>query len=159
MNDYKHSRSNVQRSGGLALYIRKLELYDEDDDVQKRKANKADVMLRVCFRPPNQVNRQMKCSLRSYNKSHNCQSFFSLGNLPDMCWKCHTTERKQSRAFLECVKDTTLRQLVRETTRKGVPPDLLLVTEKDWQVMGQFGGCHGHSYHEMVRDYWKSKKS
>ncbi|XP_069721068.1 uncharacterized protein [Phaenicophaeus curvirostris] len=32
-------------------------------------------------------------------------------NLPDICWKYNTAERKQSRRFLECVEDNFLAQL------------------------------------------------
>jgi len=41
-------------------------------------------------------------------------------NLPDICWKYNTAERKQSRRFLECVEDNFLTQLVSEPTRVPV---------------------------------------
>ena len=46
-------------------------------------------------------------------------------NLPDICWKYNTAERKQSRMFLECVEDNILTQLVSEPTRGGASLDLL----------------------------------
>ena len=33
-------------------------------------------------------------------------------NFPDICWKYNTTQRKQSKRFLECVKGSFLTQLV-----------------------------------------------
>ena len=45
-------------------------------------------------------------------------------NLPVVCWKCNTAERKQSRRFLECVEDNFLTQLVREPTKEGALLDL-----------------------------------
>ncbi|XP_069725252.1 uncharacterized protein [Phaenicophaeus curvirostris] len=38
-------------------------------------------------------------------------------NLPDICWKSNTAERKQSRRFLECVEDNFLAQLQRQSDR------------------------------------------
>jgi len=46
-------------------------------------------------------------------------------NLPDICWKYNTAERKQSRRFLECVEDNFLTQLVSEPTSGGASLDLL----------------------------------
>ncbi|XP_069729747.1 uncharacterized protein [Phaenicophaeus curvirostris] len=36
-------------------------------------------------------------------------------NLPDICWKYNTAEKKQSRRFLECVEDNFLTQLQRQS--------------------------------------------
>jgi len=46
-------------------------------------------------------------------------------NLPDICWKQNTAERKQPRRFLECVEDNFLTQLVSEPTRGCASLDLL----------------------------------
>ncbi|KAK4823755.1 hypothetical protein QYF61_006051 [Mycteria americana] len=52
-------------------------------------------------------------------------------NLPDRCLlEYNSSDRKQSRRFLECVADNFLTQLVSEPTREGAPLDLLF-TEKD----------------------------
>ena len=55
-------------------------------------------------------------------------------NFPDICWKCNTVQKKQSRTLLECIKGNLLIKLVRETTRGGVLLDLLF-TNKDWWEM------------------------
>lgn len=47
-------------------------------------------------------------------------------SLRDICWKCNTAERKQSRRFLECVEANSLTQLVRDSTMEGVLLDTLL---------------------------------
>jgi len=66
MDDYKLFRRDRQgkRGGGVALYVRDcfdcIELNDFDDKVEclwvkmRGKANKADILLGVCYRPPNQ---------------------------------------------------------------------------------------------------------
>ncbi|KAK4830570.1 hypothetical protein QYF61_011748 [Mycteria americana] len=94
-----------RRGGGVALYVREcfdsLELDNGDDKVEcfwvriRRKANKADIMVGVCYRPPNQ--------------DEEMDEIFS--------------ERKQPRRFLECVADSFLTQLVSEPTREGAPLD------------------------------------
>lgn len=49
-------------------------------------------------------------------------------NLPDICWKYNTAERKQSRRLLECVEDDNfLTELVREPVTEGAPLDTLFV--------------------------------
>jgi len=66
MDGYKLFRRDRQgkRGGGMALYVRDcfdcIELNDCDDKVEclgvkmRGKANKADILLGVCYRPPNQ---------------------------------------------------------------------------------------------------------
>ncbi|GAB0206747.1 hypothetical protein GRJ2_003140300 [Grus japonensis] len=66
MDGYKLFRRDRQgrRGGGVALYVREcfdcIELDDCDDKVEclwvrmRGKANKADILLGVCYRPPNQ---------------------------------------------------------------------------------------------------------
>ena len=51
-------------------------------------------------------------------------------NFPDICWKCNTVQKKQSRTLLECIKGNLLIKLVRETTRGGVLLDLLFTTRE-----------------------------
>jgi len=64
-------------------------------------------------------------------------------NLPDICWKYNTAERKQSRRFLECVEDNFLMQLVSEPTRRGASLDLLFTNREglveDVVVRGRLG--------------------
>jgi len=55
-------------------------------------------------------------------------------NLPDICWKYNTAERKQSRRFLECVEENFLMQLVSEPTGGGASLDLLFKTEDWWEL-------------------------
>ncbi|KAK4827999.1 hypothetical protein QYF61_022776 [Mycteria americana] len=71
-------------------------------------------------------------------------------NLPDVCWKYNTAERKQSRRFLECVADNFLTQLVSEPTREGAPLDLLFTNREGLVSDVMVGGCLGQSDHEMI---------
>ncbi|KAK4831046.1 LOW QUALITY PROTEIN: hypothetical protein QYF61_014978 [Mycteria americana] len=71
-------------------------------------------------------------------------------NLPDVCWKYNTAERKQSRRFLECVADNFLTQQVSEPTREGAPLDLLFTNREGLVSDVMAGGRLGQSDHEMI---------
>ncbi|KAK4821701.1 hypothetical protein QYF61_027773 [Mycteria americana] len=71
-------------------------------------------------------------------------------NLPDVCWKYNTAERKQPRRFLECVADNFLTQLVSEPTREGAPLDLLFTNREGLVSDVMVGGRLGQSDHEMI---------
>ncbi|KAK4823310.1 hypothetical protein QYF61_000523 [Mycteria americana] len=71
-------------------------------------------------------------------------------NLPDVCWKYNTAERKQSRRFLERVADNFLTQLVSEPTREGAPLDLLFTNREGLVSYVMVGGRLGQSDHEMI---------
>jgi len=78
------------------------------------KAHKADILLGVGYRAHNQDEKADECF---YKKLAEVSQLLALVlmrdlNLPDICWKCNTAERKQPRRFLECVEDNFLTQLV-----------------------------------------------
>jgi len=91
------------------------------------KTNKADILLGVCYRPPNQEDEVDEVYYKRFAEVSQLLAFFPVGhfNLQDICWKYNTAERKQSRKFLECVEDNLLMQLVSEPTRG----DASLMTE------------------------------
>jgi len=71
-------------------------------------------------------------------------------NLPDICWKYNTEERKQSRRFLECVEDNFLTQLVGEPNRQGASLDLLFTNRAGLVGDVMVGGHLGLSDHERI---------
>jgi len=71
-------------------------------------------------------------------------------NLPDVCWKYNTADRKQSRRFLEHVEDNLLTQLVSEQTRESTLSDLLFANREGLVGDVMAGGRLGHSYHKMI---------
>ncbi|GAB0187131.1 hypothetical protein GRJ2_001178400 [Grus japonensis] len=149
MDGYKLFRREQQgrRGDGVALYVREsfdcLELDDDDDDDRveclwvriQRKANKADIMVGVCCRPPNQDKEADKIFYKQLGKVSQSLALVFLGNfnLPDVCWKYNAAKRKQSRRFLECVEGNFLTQLVSEPARED--RTCCLQTEKDLWVM------------------------
>ncbi|KAK4826282.1 hypothetical protein QYF61_007129 [Mycteria americana] len=164
MDGYKLFRRDRRgrRGGGVALYVREsldsLELDDGDDRVEclwvriRGKANKADIVVGVCYRPPNQDEETDELFYKQLGEASRSLALVLVGdfNLPDVCWKYNTAERKQSRRFLERVAENFLTQLVSEPTREGAPLDLLF-TNRDGLVSDvMVGGCLGQSDHEMI---------
>ncbi|KAK4810956.1 hypothetical protein QYF61_013364, partial [Mycteria americana] len=164
MDGYKRFRRDRRgrRGGGVALYVREcldsLELDDGDDRVDclwvriRGKANKADIVVGVCYRPPNQDEETDELFYKQLGEASRSLALVLVGdfNLPDVCWKYNTAERKQSRRFLECVADNFLTQLVSEPTREGAPLDLLFTNREGLVSHVMVGGCLGQSDHEMI---------
>ncbi|KAK4830236.1 hypothetical protein QYF61_009303 [Mycteria americana] len=71
-------------------------------------------------------------------------------NLPDVCWKYNTAERKKSRRILEYMEDNFLTELLRKPTREGAPLDLLFTNREGLVGDVTVEGCLGHSDHEMI---------
>ncbi|PKU31484.1 adaptin ear-binding coat-associated protein 1 [Limosa lapponica baueri] len=151
-----------RRGGGVALYVRDrfdcLELNNVNDSVEhlwvriKGKASKADTIVGVCYRSPNQdlvIDEIFYKQLAEISRS---LALVLVGdfNFPDVCWKHNTAEREQSRRFLECVEDNFLTQLVREPTRESALLDLLLVNREGLVGDVKVGGRLGQSDHEMI---------
>jgi len=100
------------RSSGVAQYVRDcfdcIGLDDCDDKVEclrvkmKGKANKADILLEVCYRPPNQDEEADEIFCKRLAEVSQLLALVLVGdlNLPDICWKYNTA---QSRRFLKCV--------------------------------------------------------
>ncbi|GAB0179838.1 cAMP-dependent protein kinase inhibitor alpha [Grus japonensis] len=85
-------------------------------------------MVGLCYRPPNQDEEVDEIFCKQLGEVSQLLAFVLMGdfNLPDICWKYNTAERKQSRRFLECVEDDSfLTELVSEPTREGALLDLL----------------------------------
>ncbi|KAK4810636.1 LOW QUALITY PROTEIN: hypothetical protein QYF61_007373 [Mycteria americana] len=137
MDGYKLFRRDRRgrRGGGVALYVREcldsLELDDGDDRVEclwvriRGKANKADIVVGVCYRPPNQDEETDELFYKQLGEASRLLALVLVGdfNLLDVCWKYNTAEGKQSRRFLECVADNFLTQLkeVLKAQEQAVP--------------------------------------
>ncbi|KAK4831824.1 hypothetical protein QYF61_019347 [Mycteria americana] len=164
MDGYKLFRRDRRgrRGGGVALYVREcldsLELDDGDDRVEclwvriRGKANKADIVVGVCYRPPNQDEQTDELFYKQLGEASRSLALVLVGdfNLPDVCWKYNTAERKQSRRFLERVADNFLTQLVSEPTREGARLDLLFTNREGLVSHVMVGGHLGQSDHKMI---------
>ena len=82
IDGYKLFRRDRQgrRGGGVALYVRECcessEIKYSDNGVEsvwiRLRANKADLAVGVCYRPPNQSSEVVKLSINSWEKSVTC---------------------------------------------------------------------------------------
>ncbi|PKU45859.1 rna-directed dna polymerase from mobile element jockey-like [Limosa lapponica baueri] len=164
INGYQLFRRGRQgrRGGGVALYVRDrfecLEVNNGNDSVQclwvrlKGKANKADIMVGVYYRPPNQDVEVDETFYQQLEQLLQSLALVLVGdfNFPDICWKYNTAEREQSRRFLECVEDNFLTQLVSEPTRESALLDLLLVNREGFVGDVKVQGRLGQSDHEII---------
>ncbi|KAK4823640.1 hypothetical protein QYF61_004561 [Mycteria americana] len=164
MDCYKLFRKDRQgrRGGGVALDVREYfdcpDLNDADDRVEclwvrtRGKANKADITVGVCYRPPNQDEEADEIFYKKLGELSQLLALVLVGdfNLPDICGKYNRAERKQSRRFLECVADNFLTQLVSEPAREGALLDLLFTNREGLVGDVMVGGCLGHSNHKMI---------
>ena len=73
----------------------------------KGKANKADIGVGVCSRPPNRDEEVDEIFCKQLGEVSRWLALVLAVdfNLPDACWKYSPGERKQSRRFLERVED------------------------------------------------------
>ncbi|TRZ19413.1 hypothetical protein HGM15179_007741 [Zosterops borbonicus] len=131
-----------RKGGGVALYFREafdaIGIETNEDGVEclwvriKGKANKADILLGVCYHPPNQEEEMDNLFYKQLVNVSGSPTFVLVRyfNSPDICWELNTTEKRQSRKFLKCVEDNFFSQLVSEPTRTML--DMLFKIEMDW---------------------------
>jgi len=151
-----------ERDSGVALYVRVcfdcIELNDCADKIKclwvkmKGKANKADILLGVCYRPPNQDEEVDEVFYKHLAEVSQSLALVLVGdfNLPDICWKYNTAERKQSGIFMECVEDSLPTPLVSEPTRGGALLNLLFTNREGLVGDVVVRGHLGLSNHEMI---------
>ena len=84
-------------------------------DQRKAKANKTDITVGVCYRPPTQDEEVDERLYKQLGEVSRSLLLVLVGdfNLPDICWNYNTADREQSWRFLECVGDNFLTQLVK----------------------------------------------
>ncbi|KAK4820811.1 LOW QUALITY PROTEIN: hypothetical protein QYF61_007205 [Mycteria americana] len=164
MDGYKLFRRDRQgrRGGGWLCLLGEcfhcVELSDYDNKVEclwvrmRGKANKADILLGVCYRPPNQDEEIDEAFYKQLAGVPQSLALVLVGvfNFPDVCWKYNAAERKQSRRFLECVEDNFLTQLVSEPSRGGASLDLLFTIREGLVGDVVVGGCLGLRDHDMI---------
>ncbi|KAK4826009.1 hypothetical protein QYF61_003782 [Mycteria americana] len=121
-------------------------------EVFKARLDGALNNLGVCYRAPNQDEEADETFYKQLAEVSQSLALVLVGdfNLPDVCWKYNTAERKQSRRFLECVEDNFLTQLVSEPTRGGSSLDLLFTNREGLVGDVVVGGCLGLSDHDMI---------
>ncbi|CAM5117140.1 unnamed protein product [Natator depressus] len=165
MDGYKLFRKDTQgrKGGGVALYVR--EQYDcselQYETAEKPEclwikfrsvSNKSDVVVGVCYRPPDQGDEVDEAFFRQLAEATRSHALVLMGdfNFPDICWESNTVVHRQSRKFLESVGDNFLVQVLDKPTRGGAFLDLLLTNREELVGEAEVDGNLGGSDHEMV---------
>ncbi|KAF4792688.1 hypothetical protein TURU_119135 [Turdus rufiventris] len=103
-----------------------MDVETNDDGVEclwvriKAKANKADILLGVCYHPE-EVDNLFYKQLENVSRSPALVLFGDF-NIPDICWRFNIAEKRHSRKFLECVEDNFLLQLVGGGSQRTAEP-------------------------------------
>ena len=118
----------------------------------KEKANKADILVGVFYRSPNQDEEVDEAFYKWLAEVSQLLALVLMGDfkLAEFCWKYNTAQRKKSRRFLQCVEETFLTLLVSEPTRGGASLDLLFTNREGLVEDVVVGGHLGLSDHEMI---------
>ncbi|GAB0208218.1 hypothetical protein GRJ2_003287500 [Grus japonensis] len=166
MEGYRLFRKDRQgrQGGGVALYVNDqlegMELHlGMDEELTeslwvriKGSTGAGDIIVGVCYRPPDQGDRADEALYRQMEAASRSQALVLMGdfNHPDICWRDNAAEHKQSRKFLECVDDNFLLQVIEEPTRRGAMLDLVLTNKEGLVGDVKLKGSLGCSDHEMV---------
>ncbi|CAM2095397.1 unnamed protein product [Caretta caretta] len=165
MEGYKQFRKDRQgRKGGeVALYVK--EQYDcselRYETAEKPESlwikfrsvsNKGDVVVGVCYGPPDKGYKVDEAFFRQFTKVTRSQALDLMGdfNHPDICGESNIAVHRQSRKFLESVGDNFLVQVLEEPTRGRALLDLLLANREELVGEAKVDGNLGGSDHEMV---------
>ena len=117
----------------MALYVKECfevtELMTGENKVEslwvkiRGRAEKADILVGVCYRPPNQDEETDELFYEQLAEAARSPALVLMGdfNFPDVCWEYNLAQKKQSRWFLECMEDNFFMQMIREPTRWSCP--------------------------------------
>jgi len=118
----------------------------------KGRAGTGDIIVRVCYRLPNQEDQADKALYRQIGAASCSQALVIIGDFshPSICWRDSTASHKQSWRLRDCTDDVFLLQVTEKPTRKGAMLDLVLTTN-EWLVGNvKLKGSLGCSDHEML---------
>ncbi|GAB0209103.1 mitochondrial enolase superfamily member 1 [Grus japonensis] len=118
----------------------------------KERTVKDDIVVGVCYRPPDQKEQADELLYRQIGTASSLQALILVGDLnqPNICWRDNTAGHKQSRRFLECIDDSFLTQVIEELVRGGALLDLILINNEGLVGDVKVKGSLGCSDHEMV---------
>ena len=76
----------------------------------KGRAGTGDIIVGVCYRPPDQDTQADEALYRQLEAASRSQALVLMGdfNHPNICWRDNTAGHKQSRRFLQCTDDNFL---------------------------------------------------
>ena len=118
----------------------------------KDRSGKGHWVVGVCYSPPDQEEAVDETFLLQLQEVLCLQALVLMGDFshPDTCWESGTAGGRQSRRFLESVKDNLLVQEIDGPTRGEALPDLVLTNAEEsvrearleaaWAVLTCLGG-------------------
>ncbi|KAK4826209.1 hypothetical protein QYF61_006153 [Mycteria americana] len=153
-----------RRGGGATLYVNDQLVCIElclgmDEKLTKSlwvrikgRAGTGDIIVRVCYRPPDQEDGADEALYRQIGAASHSQALVLMEDInhPNNCWRNNTAGRKQSRRFLECIDNNFLLQVIEEPMRRGAMLDLVLTNEEGLVGNVKLKGSLDCSDHEMV---------
>ncbi|GAB0192596.1 hypothetical protein GRJ2_001724900 [Grus japonensis] len=118
----------------------------------KGSAGAGDIIVGVCYRPPDQGDQADEAIYRQIGAASRSQALVLMGdfNHPDICWRDNTAEHRQPRSFPECVNDNLPFQVIEKPTRRGAMLDLVLTNKEGLVGNVKLKGSFDYSDHEMV---------
>jgi len=116
------------------------------------RAGMRDITVGVCYRSPDQDKRVDEALYRQIGEASRSKALVLMEdfNHPNTCWRENTAGHKQSRKFLECVKDNYLLQVIEKPMRRGGMLDLVLTNKEGLVGNVKVKGSLGCSDHEMM---------
>ncbi|TRZ07523.1 hypothetical protein HGM15179_019577, partial [Zosterops borbonicus] len=99
----------------------------------KGRGGTGDVIVWVCYRPPDQEGRVDEALYRQIGAASHLQALVLMEdfNHLDVCWRENMAGHKQFRKFLKCVDDNFLLQVIKEPTRRSAVLDLVLTNKEE----------------------------
>ncbi|PKK26128.1 DTW domain containing 2 [Columba livia] len=150
-----------RRGGSVTFYVNDylecMELclgMDEEltKSLQVRRTGTGDIIVGVCYRPPNQEDQVDEALYGQMGAASHSQAMVLTGDFsyPNICWRDNTAGYKHSRRFLECVGGSFLLQVIEKPLRRGAVQDLILTNKKGPVGNVKLKGCLVCSDHEMM---------
>ena len=152
------------RGAGLVLSVREqlecIELCLGTDDEPseslwvstKEKTGKGDIVVGVCYKPPDQEEPADETLYRQTGAASHSQALVLMGNFThcDICWRDSTAGHKQARRFLECIVDNFITQVIEEPKRACALLDLICTKKEGLVGDVKTKGSLGCSNYERV---------
>ncbi|KAJ7427231.1 hypothetical protein WISP_08882 [Willisornis vidua] len=97
------------------------------------KANKADILVGVCYGPPSQEDEGDELFYKQLADVSRSPDLVLVGdfNLPDICWEFSAVKKRQSRRFLESIEDNFLLQLALDNWKLANATSILKKSQKE----------------------------
>ncbi|GAB0205646.1 hypothetical protein GRJ2_003030200 [Grus japonensis] len=114
----------------------------------KERAGKGNIIVDVCYRPPDQEEQVDETLYRQIGVASSLQTLILMGvfNYPNICWMDNTPEHRQSRRFLEYTDDNFLLQVIEKPTRTDGLLDFIFTHQQEAHEGQEIIGSIQHGF-------------